>query len=110
MIRSSDIRTCACGHSYDRIDARYVGAQELGDGEIALLFTCPGCKTTYADGVLRDAAVCSECRHAIVGDHEDRKIAALVKTTCGVESRVFCEDCDDKGGLRRRTYGAVQTY
>lgn len=105
-----NLRTCSCGATYDRDEARFVGAQACGDGEVAILFTCPACKTTYADGVLQDAAVCHECHAGIAGNFEDRKVAALVHTAEGVESRILCEDCDDKGGLVRRRYGGVGAY
>lgn len=87
------IRRCVCGHEHHVDDAPYVGAQECGDGEVALLHNCPACKTTYSGELLTDAAVCSRCRHAVVGDAEDPKIVALVQTTEGLESVVWCLDC-----------------
>ena len=49
-------------------------------------------------------STCFECSRPIAGHHEDPKVAALVRTREGVESRVYCRGCDDKGGMFRRTY------
>lgn len=84
---------CLCGHPRDPEFDRYIGPQECGDGEVALLHNCSGCKTTYSGAVLTDAAVCADCKHAIVGDAEDPKVIATIDTSDGVESRIWCLDC-----------------
>jgi hypothetical protein len=96
------MRECSCGCHHHLDDAKFIGAQECGNGEVALLRNCPNCKTSYAASVLTDAALCCSCGHAIVGDVEDPKIVvSFVDEESGY--RIFCVDCNpERGFLRRR--------
>lgn len=87
-------RFCGCCHlRHDSEEGRFIGPQEVGDGEWLMLHLCPGCTTTYTGAVVQDAARCDECTHLIVGDHEDPKLIVSTTENGIPRSRILCADC-----------------